>query len=93
MTEMIKLKPSGHSCLCFLFGGLFDSAVNIAQGFHGEKDQFEREFIVSALRRSAGRINQTVIQSGIPKNTLLRKIRKYGIRSPALNVKFSSPAC
>jgi DNA-binding NtrC family response regulator len=48
--------------------------------FHGEKDQFEREFIVSALRRSGGRINQTVVQSGIPKNTLLRKIRKYGIR-------------
>jgi len=47
--------------------------------FHGEKDQFEREFIVSALRRSGGRINQTVAQSGIPKNTLLRKIRKYGI--------------
>jgi DNA-binding NtrC family response regulator len=47
--------------------------------FHGEKDHFEREFIVSALRRSGGRINQTVAQSGIPKNTLLRKIRKYGI--------------
>jgi DNA-binding NtrC family response regulator len=56
-------------------------AHGLADGvnFHGEKDQFEREFIVSALRRSGGRINQTVAQSGIPKNTLLRKIRKYGI--------------
>ncbi|HUP56571.1 MAG TPA: sigma-54 dependent transcriptional regulator [Bdellovibrionota bacterium] len=54
--------------------------------FHGEKDQFEREFILSALRRSGGRINQTVAQSGIPKNTLLRKIRKYGINPAELKI-------
>ncbi|MGZ3688559.1 MAG: sigma-54-dependent transcriptional regulator, partial [Bdellovibrionota bacterium] len=47
--------------------------------FHNQKEQFEREFIVNALRRFGGRINQTVTHAGIPKNTLLRKIRKYGI--------------
>ncbi len=47
--------------------------------FHNEKERFEREFIASALRRFGGRINQTVAHAGIPKNTLLRKIRKYGI--------------
>ncbi len=51
----------------------------VAIDFHNQKEQFERNFITSALRRFGGRINQTVAHAGIPKNTLLRKIRKYGI--------------
>jgi DNA-binding NtrC family response regulator len=47
--------------------------------FHNEKEHFEREFIINALKRFGGRINQTVAHAGIPKNTLLRKIRKYAI--------------
>lgn len=47
--------------------------------FHNQKEQFERDFITNALRRFGGRINQTVAHAGIPKNTLLRKMRKYGI--------------
>jgi len=48
--------------------------------FHDRKEQFERDFIVQALRRFRGRINQTSTLAGIPKNTLLRKIRKYSIQ-------------
>jgi DNA-binding NtrC family response regulator len=56
--------------------------VEVAQtiDFHAQREQFEKDFIVAALRRHGGRINQTVLHAGIPKNTLLRKIRKYGIR-------------
>lgn len=43
------------------------------------REDFERQFIIEALKRFNGRINQTADQSNIPKNTLLRKIRKYGI--------------
>jgi len=43
------------------------------------KEQTEKEFIVQALKANRGRINQTVAQANIPKNTLLRKIKKYGI--------------
>lgn len=43
------------------------------------KEEMEKEFIVNALKANGGRINQTVAQANIPKNTLLRKIRKYGI--------------
>lgn len=43
------------------------------------REDFERQFIVEALKRFHGKINQTADQSNIPKNTLLRKIRKYGI--------------
>ncbi len=43
------------------------------------KEEMEKEFILSALRANKGRINQTVAQANIPKNTLLRKIKKYGI--------------
>lgn len=48
--------------------------------FQVEKEEFERQFIINALRRFGGRINQTVAHANIPKNTLLRKIRKYDIK-------------
>jgi two-component system, NtrC family, response regulator AtoC len=43
------------------------------------KESFEREFIVQALRKNSGRINLTAELANIPKNTLLRKIKKYNI--------------
>lgn len=43
------------------------------------KEDMEKEFIMKALRQNNGKINQTVANAGIPKNTLLRKMRKYGI--------------
>jgi DNA-binding NtrC family response regulator len=45
------------------------------------KEQSEKEFIINALKANNGRINQTVANAGIPKNTLLRKMRKYGIQA------------
>ncbi|MEK6774984.1 MAG: sigma-54 dependent transcriptional regulator [Bdellovibrionota bacterium] len=47
--------------------------------FDAFKEEMEKEFIVNALKANNGRINQTVAQANIPKNTLLRKIKKYGI--------------
>ncbi len=47
--------------------------------FDAFKEGMEKEFIIAALKANHGRINQTVAQANIPKNTLLRKIRKYGI--------------
>ena len=47
--------------------------------FEVYKEQAEKEFIISALKANHGRINKTVALANIPKNTLLRKIRKYGI--------------
>ena len=43
------------------------------------KEKTEKEFILQALKANRGRINQTVAHAGIPKNTLLRKIKKYSI--------------
>ena len=43
------------------------------------KAKSEKEFIVNALKASRGKINKTVAQANIPKNTLLRKIKKYNI--------------
>lgn len=43
------------------------------------KEEMEKEFIIKALKSNQGRINQTVATANIPKNTLLRKIKKYGI--------------
>lgn len=47
--------------------------------FEAFKEQAEKDFIISALKANKGRINKTVAEANIPKNTLLRKIKKYGI--------------
>lgn len=47
--------------------------------FNKQKEVFEREFIIKALKIFKGRINQTALQANIPKKTLLRKIEKYAI--------------
>ncbi|MCB0407654.1 MAG: sigma-54-dependent Fis family transcriptional regulator [Bdellovibrionales bacterium] len=43
------------------------------------KEETEKEFIIQALKANGGRINKTVAFANIPKNTLLRKIKKYMI--------------
>lgn len=47
--------------------------------FDSFKEAAEKEFIESALKANEGRINKTVAEANIPKNTLLRKIKKYNI--------------
>lgn len=49
------------------------------------KEETEKEFIIQALKANKGRINKTVALANIPKNTLLRKIRKYGINVKELS--------
>lgn len=49
--------------------------------FNAQKEAFEREFIIKALKTFRGRINQTALHANIPKKTLLRKIEKYGINA------------
>lgn len=55
------------------------AASSAPMDFDVFKENLEKEFIVSALKANKGRINQTVATANIPKNTLLRKIRKYNI--------------
>lgn len=55
------------------------SNSNEPLNFEIYKEKVEKDFILSALKANKGKINQTVAQANIPKNTLLRKIRKYGI--------------
>jgi two-component system response regulator HydG len=50
-----------------------------ALDFNRQKEQFEKDFILMALKKFKGRINQTALHANIPKKTLLRKIEKYGI--------------
>lgn len=49
------------------------------------KEESEKEFITAALTANHGRINKTVAEANIPKNTLLRKIKKYGINVKELS--------
>lgn len=62
-----------------------DINIGLPQNYSGPldfdrfKEETEKEFIVQALKANRGRINQTVANANIPKNTLLRKIKKYSI--------------
>src|SRR3989338_850911 len=53
--------------------------TNGALDFNAQKEEFEKQFIIKALKTFKGRINQTALHANIPKKTLLRKIEKYGI--------------
>ncbi len=59
--------------------GLVLGGVDQALDFNLQKEAFEKEFIIKALKTFKGRINQTAQHANIPKKTLLRKIEKYGI--------------
>ena len=53
--------------------------------FQANKEEFERQFLISALKAFKGRINQTALHANIPKKTLLRKLQKYGITAREFN--------
>lgn len=53
--------------------------LNNSLDWETQKELFEKDFIIQALKRFQGKINLTADQSRIPKNTLLRKIKKYQI--------------
>lgn len=55
-------------------------AINLQNlDFQSQKEEFEKHFIISALKVFNGRINQTALHANIPKKTLLRKLEKYGL--------------
>ncbi|MCM0605254.1 MAG: sigma-54-dependent Fis family transcriptional regulator [Xanthomonadaceae bacterium] len=53
--------------------------------FQASKEEFEKQFLIKALKAFNGRINQTAIHANIPKKTLLRKLEKYGISAKEFN--------
>jgi DNA-binding NtrC family response regulator len=53
--------------------------------FQANKEAFEKQFLISALKAFKGRINQTALHANIPKKTLLRKLQKYGINAKEFN--------
>ncbi len=57
------------------------AAEDIPLDYKSHKEQFEKEFIIKALKTFKGRINQTALHANIPKKTLLRKLQKYSIKA------------
>ena len=53
--------------------------------FQASKEEFEKQFLINALRAFRGKINQTALHANIPKKTLLRKLEKYGITAKDYN--------
>lgn len=69
--EIREATPTDDNSISSNYSGPMD--------FDTFKEQTEKEFIVKALISNDGRINKTVAHANIPKNTLLRKIKKYQI--------------
>lgn len=76
-----SLRSAAHSEVAFDLPASYSGPLD----FDRFKEETEKEFIVQALKANRGRINQTVAQANIPKNTLLRKIKKYSINVRELN--------
>ncbi len=53
--------------------------------FQASKEEFEKQFLINALKAFQGKINQTAMHANIPKKTLLRKLEKYGISARDYN--------
>jgi two-component system response regulator HydG len=53
--------------------------------FQASKEEFEKQFLIGALKAFKGKINQTALHANIPKKTLLRKLEKYGITAKDYN--------
>ena len=68
---------SGDEDLAYDDGAEIPNNFNL--DFNAQKEEFEKQFIIKALKTFKGRINQTALHANIPKKTLLRKIEKYGI--------------
>ncbi len=61
-------------------GELLSFKLNVQKfDFQASKEEFEKQFLIGALKAFRGKINQTAIHANIPKKTLLRKLEKYGI--------------
>ncbi|MCX7677647.1 MAG: sigma-54 dependent transcriptional regulator [Spirochaetes bacterium] len=58
-----------------------DVDINPAQisSYKKAKEQFEREFIINALRRNNKNVSQTAQEMGIERTNLYRKIKQYNI--------------
>lgn len=71
--------PAVPSSLAGDYGSLPSGEELLDYKIH--KEQFEKDFIIKALKTFKGRINQTAMHAKIPKKTLLRKLQKYNIRA------------
>ena len=77
-TELSEISLSEGAVLSTLDGRGFKLDIRKLD-FQANKEEFERQFLISALKTFKGRINQTALHANIPKKTLLRKLEKYGI--------------
>jgi DNA-binding NtrC family response regulator len=84
--EDIEILSPGGSATATLVMGPNGFKLDINRlDFQANKEEFERQFLISALKAFKGRINQTALHANIPKKTLLRKLQKYGINARSYN--------
>lgn len=80
IQSLVKEQRQGGQKAIELVGNEGTMLSNVAElNYPLLKEQFEREFIVRALKAFDGRINQTAEHTQMTKVTLLRKLEKYGI--------------
>lgn len=55
--------------------------VKVSGHFQRDKEEFEKQYLLKALKKSQGKVNQASRVFNINKSTLLHKIAKYGINT------------
>ncbi|MCM2276730.1 MAG: sigma-54 dependent transcriptional regulator [Oligoflexia bacterium] len=86
--EELDAAAGAEDAIALPVGGTADLGFTLDFGrldFQANKEEFERRFLISALKAFKGRINQTALHANIPKKTLLRKLQKYGISARDYN--------
>ena len=78
---------SKPSIICFFASA--NGKLPFAEAKKSMIENFEREFLVSALRKNDGNVSQTARDIGMVRQSLQQKIRELGLRSESLG---SAPA-
>ncbi len=79
MTSYASKKDSSGQTLREVLEGVIEEALDAHLLWPEVCAQFEKLFIVSALRRCNGSIQEAAETMGVHRNTLSKKIRDHGI--------------
>lgn len=83
IERIVAMKEDGKITLSdipkYLIGGGETKITQSARSYREEKELFEKRYIEEILKRTGGNITAAAIESGIKRQNLYYKMKKYGI--------------
>ena len=81
LPEWFETKPIDHACEAVLAASDFELSENFARLDHtAAMAKFERKYLRERLEENGGGVNRTARKIGINKTTLIRRMRRHGLR-------------